>query len=302
MVASVFSTDVLRRLARLQVVARKQLGGFRRGNRDVYRRGGSVEFADHRQYMPGDDLRYLDWNIYVRLGQLFTKQYEAEDDIELLLFVDRSRSMEAHPGPRPPERPSKLLQAQLLAGALGYIALANLDAVRVLPFDGAGMRPRPVIRGKALVRSLLTEIEGLEVGEEVTDLLGAVEAGLPPGRGRGPAVLLSDCFAPEHAMDRALGLLRARAWQPHVIHLVDAAERSPPLQGRVRLVDAERGSSREVVITPQLLSRYRAFLERRTQRLRALCMRHEAGYARVPTDVPFEDVVLELLRRRGLVG
>lgn len=301
--ATLFQSDVLRKLARLEVVARKQLEGRRRGQRDVYRRGGTVEFADHRAYVPGDDLRYVDWNIYRRLGQLFVKQYEAEEDIELLLFVDRSASMVARPDRGEGGIPSKLDYARLLAGALGYVALSTLDAVRLVAFDDSPARGlRGPWRGKGNAHAFLGELEELTAGEATsTRLLGAVETGLPPGRGRGVAVLISDLFAEERQLDLALARLRSRRWQPFVVHVTDASERTPEISGRMMLVDAESGRRREVLVTRGLIERYSAHLERRAQRLAEVARRHESGFARVTTAMPFEKVILELLRRRGLV-
>lgn len=315
---TLFTADVIRKLDRLEIVARKQLHGRLNAQRIVRRRGGSTEFADHRAYIPGDDLRYVDWSIYMRSGELFLKQFEAEEDVELLLLLDRSRSMVTRTGDDPKaaarrpsssadlsmssgRHPSKLDQGRLLCGALGYVSLATLDAVRLVSFDRSPRQSREAYRGRGLAHQLLDEIEHLEPGSEATDLVTSLEGVLTQRRGRGVAVLVSDLNLPPRQLDEALRRVRAARWQPFVLHLVDPEDRAPPVRGRTILVDAETGRSRKVAVTRKLLDGYRTFLERRDELLRQCANRNSAGYARVPVQQPFESVILELLRHRGLV-
>ena len=141
----------------------------------------------------------------------------------------------------------------------------------------------------------------MQPGTRPTALAKGIESALPSGRGRGVAVLASDLFADESELEAAVVRLRSRRWQPIVLHIVDAQQRQPKLGGRMLFEDAETGRRKEVAVTRRLLAGYASFLERREVRLSECCARHESAYVRVTTGQPFETVILDLLRRRGLV-
>jgi uncharacterized protein (DUF58 family) len=281
----------LKKLDYLNVVAKKLFSGAFRGERESRKRGAGTLFADYRPYATGDDLRYVDWNVYGRLGALHVKLFEAEESLELVLLLDLSRSMDfgAH---------HKGTVAKKIAAALGYIGLSNLDAVRIWVVRDAAPGEEFWAKGKPATTDLLRFLSLLPCGGR-TDLYRAIAPSVARVRKRGVAVVISDFL--DRAYAKALQFLLYQKFQVHAIHIVDRQECRPELDGHVRLVDLESGSRRDVEITPTLLHRYRQVLERHGRELERFCLASEIGYSRVPTDVAFDVAVLRLLRRGGVL-
>jgi len=284
----------LRRLERLAVVARRTLRGVGRGERRSKRRGGTVEFADYRAYAPGDDTRRIDWYAYARFEQLFLKLYVEEQDLAVHLLVDQSASMGVG-------EPPKLPYARSVAVALAYVALAGGDRVGVRVFRG-GERPvrfGPARGRRALVR-LLRYLGADADARGETSLAAAARAFCAERPTPGVVVVLSDLLDPGGYAD-GLRRLRYSGYEPHVVHVVAADEAEPQVGRDLDLVDAETGAVATVAFDRPAVEAYRAAFADFLAGAAAFCARHEIGYAVARTDVPFEEFVLEALRRRELV-
>ncbi len=257
------------------------------------RKAHSIEFADHRNYVPGDDFRLIDWNVYARLGELCLKLTEARENRAVHLLIDCSQSMDWG-------RPNKLTYAKRVAAALGAVALASYDTVSLGAFGGEPHPVLPPLRGRNAVGPLLERLRAVEPGGG-TDLARAASAYCGQvGRRRGVAVLLTDFLVSEgHA--EALGLLARVGLQTTVLHVVDQQEEDPGLDGLLELHDCETGEMVRVAITPALLRRYRAHVASWSDELAALCRAQRAHYVRVSTAVPPRTLVLQALRREGVL-
>ncbi|MBI3269141.1 MAG: DUF58 domain-containing protein [Planctomycetes bacterium] len=288
----VFTEEFIRSLEYLSIVARKILSGQERADRESLRRGSSIEFADHRRYTPGDELRYLDWNVYARHGKLFVKQFSAEESIHVHVLLDASRSMAGGTG-------AKGDYAKRLAAALVYIGLAHFDAVSLLPFGTALGEGARGLRGKQRIFDLLPVLERLPFAGE-TSFEQAFRSPLPRGRDRRIVLVVSDLYDLE-GYTRGLKLLLAQGALVRVLHVVEEADLEPGKLGRLRLVDRETRRSRELLLSPETQERYRRVLEAWLEEVEAWCLAAEIGYARVLTAVPLEKVVVELLRRKGIL-
>jgi uncharacterized protein (DUF58 family) len=289
--ADLLDPKFLKKLDYLNVVAKKLFSGAFRGERESRRRGAGTLFADYRRYATGDDLRYVDWNVYGRLDTLHVKLFEAEESLELLLLVDLSRSMDFgthHKG----------TVAKRLAAALGYIGLSNLDAVRVWILRGGVAEDEFWAKGKPATTELLRFLAPLACGG-TTELHRAIGPAVARVHKRGVAVLVSDFFDERYAT--ALQFLLYRRFQVYAVHVVDRLDWRPDVDGAVRLVDLESGERRDVDVTPTLLHRYRQAFDRRTREIERFCLASEIGYSRVPTDVGFDVSVLRLLRKGGIL-
>src|ERR1700733_5441307 len=160
---ALFDSDFLKKLQYLSLVSRRVFRGQLLARRRTMQLGGGIEFADHREYTPGDDFRYLDWNVYARHGELLLKRFQEEEDLHVYFLIDCSKSMAFG-------TPVKFYLARQVAAALAYIALADLDRVAVVAFAGEIVADFPLTRGKARILSLLKFLEGLEPQGSVADL------------------------------------------------------------------------------------------------------------------------------------
>jgi len=278
--------EFLRTLAYLDLTAKQIRAGARRGERPSHRKGTGTIFRDHRAYTRGDDPRYVDWNVYGRLGALVVKEFEVEESLDVLLYLDRSLSMDFG-------RPTKLAFARRIAAALGYIGLSHLDRVEVVPVPGD--EPR-AFSGKRQAPALFSHLLELEPEGEA-DLAAAAER---ERRRRGVAVLLSDLTDPE-GYRRAVEHLRARRNDVFLVHVVSPEEADPPGRGALRLVDSETGRTRDVRLTDRLAAEYREEFRRFCSRAEAFALKKEIGLARFRSDLPFGPAVLEILRRGGVL-
>jgi uncharacterized protein (DUF58 family) len=249
-----------------------------------------VEFSDYRAYGVGDDLRYVDWNIYGRTDRLHVKLFVDEEDLCLHLLVDASSSMNFG-------QPSKLDYGARLAAALGFIGLVNLERV------GVGILREQVAEGWAPVRgrnqfmALASFLAGVQAGGG-TSLNGGLANYAARGREPGIAVVISDFLDPA-GYETGLRALLERRFDIHVVHLLDPGELNPEFGGDLRLIDSETGEVREVTIDGDALRAYRERLHQFLEGLEGFCRAQEIGYHRVVTDTSVEGTVLSQLR--GLV-
>lgn len=285
--------EFLRRLERLEIAARRVRRGARRGERLSRRRGSSVEFADHRPYVAGDDLRFLDWSIYGRLDRLMVKLFHDEEDLAVHLLVDGSASMEFG-------EPSKRLYALRVAAAVGYVALAGQCRVRPAVLRAPDRLESPgYLRGMGSAPRLLGFLEGAAAaGPNGVD--GGLRRLASEVRPKGVVVLVSDLMDRD-GVDGALSALARSRGDAFAIQVLDPFELDPSLDGEFRLVDSEDGSRAEVSVTPEVLAAYRRRVGAYLAAVDGACRRRGIRRIETSTAVPFEKLVVEVLRGRGLL-
>jgi len=288
-----FDESFQRRLEYLAIVSRRLYAGRTRAERRSKKTGSGIEFADHRQYAPGDDFRYLDWNVYQRHGKLLVRLFEEEEDLSVYVLLDCSRSMAFG-------EPPKLRYGKRLAAALAYIALANLDRVSVLTFADAMADRLAPTRGKNRIFKVFRFLRPIEA-EGRTGIADAMRTFVAQNKRRGVAVLISDLYDPA-GFEEGINTLRYAKFEPYVLQVFDSAEVRPPLHGDVRLIDDETGEFREVTVTPRILERYAAAHAAYRKQIEEFCLGKQVPYFPVETDVPFDEAILGILRRGGMVG
>lgn len=281
--------SLLDRLANLTLSARQRGAGAAGGARHSVRRGQSQEYADHRPYTPGDDLRFLDWHLYGRLDALWIKLFEAEEDRVVQCLLDCSASMEGE----------KLEHARRLAAALAFVALGHGDRVAVGGLADTLVSFAPARRGRGQASAVFHSLEQIHPGGG-SDPDRALEA-WPRQRGTGICLLFTDFLYPD-GPDAALRRLRSRGNEVHAFHLVSPAELRPALQGDVVLVDAETGEELVVTVDDEVLDRYEATMKAWADEMERACRALGVGYFRVPTTIGVEELVTGELRRAGLIG
>lgn len=294
----------MRQLDRLDVVSRKMLRGRQQGERRSKKKGQSVEFADYRNYVVGDDLRRIDWNLYARLDKLFLRLFMEEEDLSVSIVMDATASMAFG-------EPSKLVYARRVAAALGYIALVHYNRVNFYAFTDTlsgemrGLRGRrPIPRMLGFLEAQGRGLDPAEPGASAGNLGAALKRLAMVERSPGVVVLLSDFFDKGELSD-ALRYLADERYDCYAIQLLSPQEVDPVkgnVVGDLRLRDAEDGDVAEVSVTPALIKRYQANLQAYCNHVRETCVRRGIAYMVSETDVPFESLVLKYLRQRGLLG
>ena len=292
--AKLFDEAFLKRLESLHLVSRRVLAGRQRAERRSKKVGSGLEFADHRDYSPGDDVRYLDWTVYARMEKMLLRLHEEEEDITIYLLVDCSRSMALGLSEN-----SKFEQAARVAAALAYIGLANLDRVCIVPFGAELMEHLPATRGKQQIFKVFSFLEAINPAG-ATHLQDCLKKFVHQHKRRGLAVVLSDFYDPR-GYKEALSYLRYHNYEPFMIHLFDSEELNPNLRGDLSIVDCETGVTREITVTPRLLSRYRRLHDAFCENLEAFCRKHSVSYIRAPIQLTFDDIVLRIFRAGGFV-
>lgn len=288
--------EFIAKIEQLELVSRRLISGLLKGDRLSKRRGYSNEFADFRAYVPGDDLRFLDWNVYGRLDKLFLKIFLEEEDLRLSLLVDRSPSMDTGD-------PNKLEYAKKVSAALAYIGLVNQDRVEVATFSEGLQRLFGPARGRRQTGRLFEVLDRLESDESPgTDIAKSCKDFALSLRGGGILIVISDFFARE-GFETALRYLVAagRSTEIFVFHVLAPEELEPELTGDLRLVDVEDGGLAEISVTPALLKQYKQTLNAFCEDIRHFCTQRGMIYVPTSTARPFDKLVLDYLRGRGLL-
>lgn len=283
---------LLARLEALDLVSRKIFLGRFKGERRSLRKGRSVEFADYRNYAQGDDLRFVDWNLYARLDRLFVKLFLEEEDLHVYVLVDAGPSMNFG-------EPTKFRVAQQTAAALGFIGLIRSHRVRIETLGQSLRAPGPVWRGRQNAWRMFAHLESLAPNEKVSLTEGIRNFGLR-NSGRGVLVLVTDLMD-KQGYDEALRYLTARRMDTYVVHTMSREELRPDLQGDLRLVDCEDDEAIEVTVGEPLLKAYDRTLRSFLAEAREFCTRRGLNYLFVDNGMPVERVVVDMLRRQGLV-
>jgi uncharacterized protein (DUF58 family) len=290
--SNLLSPELLARLERLELVSRKVFRGRMKGERRSRRKGQSVEFADFRNYVAGDDLRFMDWNLYARLDKMFLKLFLEEEDLHFYALIDASHSMRFG-------EPSKLFYAKQLAAALGFVGLIRADRVQVETLGSSRRSTGPVLRGRRSLWRMLEYLENLEDGQDLS-LLDGVKNFCLRNSGKGILVLLTDLME-KTGYEAALRVLLAQKMDVYVIHLLSPEELNPTLHGDLRLIDSEDADVAEVTISRPLLNRYQRTLAAFIDGAREYCTRRGMTYVLADTSQPVEQLVTKYLRERGLV-
>ena len=290
--STLIDPTVMRKLEALSLGARRAFTGASKGEKRSTKRGSSVEFADFRAYNHGDDLRRIDWNAYGRFEKLFLKMFMEEEDLDLTLILDASRSMGFG-------NPTKLLAAARLVGAVGYIGLHNFDRVRGVVFDDKVRAWFPPARGKGAAHQLFRFL-GAQEARGNGDLPGACKRVAAQAQRAGIAVVASD-FLMESGYETGLRTLAARGFEVTALQVLDRYELEPNITGDLKLVDAESGAIKEVSVSDALLRTYKRNLDAHCAALKAFCLRYGMNYLLVANDTPPDAVVLRMMRGAGVV-
>lgn len=287
-----FDEAFLKKLEYLYIISRKIAAGAQKAERKKRIVGSGLEFADFRNYSPGDDLRNIDWKIFARTQKLFLKLFEEEEDLYIYFLIDTSKSMQLG-------RPNKWSYARQLTAALAYIGLSNFDRISIIPFSTKLDGRLPPSRGKAQIFKVFEFLNGLEGGAQ-TSLKDAFRTFVTQNKRRGMAVVISDFYDPT-GFEEGLNLLRYHRFEPLVIHMMDTRELDPNILGDVQLVDCETGEVTDVTITPAMKREYVKAFDKMCSDLEDYCIKRQILYFRAPIQTEFDDLILSIFRAGGFL-
>jgi len=310
-VPTLLTPELLRRLEQFQLLARRRAKSSLKGERRSKARGQSVEFADYRNYVAGDDFRYLDWNLYGRLDRLFLKLYEEERELPVTVFLDASESMTFG-------EPRKFDFARQVAAAIGYVALCGFDRVSVAifpdlmeqPLEESELKARSQelasrgalrsVRGRKSALQFFQNLNQLTAGG-VTGFNQALRRGALQARQTGVAVVLSDFLDPA-GYESGLAALLGRGFQVNAVQILAPEELTPTAYGDLRLIDSETGGQQEVTFGKYRLNAYQKTVQNFCQRLREHCAARGCNFFLAASDTPLEELLLKQLRQAEVWG
>ena len=290
-----FDEAFLKRLELLQVIARRLFRGRQRAERKTRKVGSGQEFADHREYSPGDDIRYLDWTVWMRLNHALIRLFEEDEDLPIRIVIDVSDSMSTRGG-------AKLRYAMQVGAALAYVGLANLDRVGLTCASRKRHATLPAVRGKGRIFRVFEFLRTAERGG-ATDIRAMCSRVAAESRQPGLTVVISDFYDLEGAFE-GLNMLRFRKHEPVAVQVLDPLEADPTrtgLRGDVQLVDVEGGVARDVTLSPRALRAYAEAHRRFCEHLEASCRSRGIYLTQARIDVPFDDMVLRMFRQGGIL-
>lgn len=289
--ALVLEDSLLRKLDRLEILPHGVHRGGQIGHRRSPSRGTGLEFADHKEYSPGDDIRYIDWNVYAHLEELFVKVFEQEEALPTYILLDRSASMSVG-------TPCKLDFAARLAAALAYVALASQDHVRLsLLADGLVASSR-ILRAKAQIYEALGLLGAPAEGG--TDLSAALEAFSSEVRLPGVAFVLSDFLDPAGVL-KGIRVLAGRKFVVWALHVVAPEELHPDLSGDVEFQDVETLQTMRAALRKDTVGRFRAFFEAQCEALRTELRHYGVRYIRLSARDGLDEVLFHRLPKEGVL-
>ncbi|KPJ61184.1 MAG: hypothetical protein AMJ46_02390 [Latescibacteria bacterium DG_63] len=284
---------VVSKLSNLDLRARLVVEGFIAGlHRSPYK-GFSVEFAEHRQYMPGDPIRNIDWKVFARRDRFYVKEFEEETNLRAYILVDASASMGYSSG----TSVTKLHYACSLAAALTYLMLRQQDSVGLLTFTSRIKKYIPPRSAKGHLNVILTELERL-LPEETTNVSKSLELLAHRIRRRGLIILFSDLMDDQASVLSAVKHFRYRKHEVIVFHLLDESEMEFPFEEELAFVDME--THEEIIASSrQIGTRYKRIIKNWTAEYRRQCHEHLVEYALLSTSTPYDVALTHYLEKRA---
>jgi uncharacterized protein (DUF58 family) len=289
-----FDDDFLRRLQRLGTIAKRMpAASAASGQRKSRRLGDGLEFADHRAYAPGDDIRFVDWPYFARMERLLLRLFHEHSEGAVSILLDCSASMDLG-------ELNKFDYARRTAAAMAYVAMASLDRVRVLPFAAKLEEPFQTGRNRGQILAVLDFLQALPAGGK-TSLDAAVQQYARRFAQAGTVLILSDLLEVSEQLCPALALLRSRREEVLVLHVADRLDSRPPLVGPSQIASAETPGRMHVNVTEAVLKSYQQRWQEFVRGLERTCAGRGAVYIQAPTEQPFERLVLATLSKAGVL-
>lgn len=287
-----FDEEFLKKIEYLYVLSKKMFTGRLRAERKTRKVASGIEFADYRNYAPGDDFRALDWRLYGRTEKLLVRLFEEKEELSIYFLIDSSSSMKFNDD-------AKLNYAKKMAAALGFIGLCNQDRVSFIAFNEKVIDRLPPTSGRGQIFKVFNFLEKLK-GDGATSFEDSFKTFASENRRRGVAVVLSDFYNPG-GYEKALSFLHYQQFETYVVHISDEREFDPKVHGDVSLIDEETGERIDLTMTPRLAAKYKKAFDALCLQMESWCVAHRMLYFRTPVAVPFDEIVLKVFRAGGFI-
>lgn len=286
------SNKVLARVERMRLNPNRRRSNRSRGEHLSGKGGSSIEFTDYRDYVAGDDVRYIDWNIFSRLNRPYLKLYAHEEEMHVAILIDASTSM---------NYADKFLRARQLAACLGIMGLMKNERVSVYVCNHKGNAPvvLPPCTGRQSRKALIKFLEGLEPGGD-SPVEKAVETMMRFHSGRGIAVVLSD-YLTFGDVTKSFNSLFSCGLETYGIQLLAPTEINPDVTGDLRFVDAETGRTLDVSSAGDLLGLYHDHRLAMQEHLATQCRKRNGRFISLSSDMPLDTVLFDELLRKGWI-
>lgn len=283
--ASLFNEEFVRSVERLRIRARQVPAGGRHAEHRSRNLGAGMEFRDFRSYVPGDDIRRVDWNLFRRSGRLVLRLFEEPQDLPVYILLDVSDSMFF-------ESPPRADPARQMAGVFAAVSLNEFDRTGIYPFGADLVAPLAPVSGRQNLRRLLRYLDDLKPAGP-TNLGRAIERFAAMRLRSGLVVLISDFFDPR-GLDAVTEAMRSLRHRLALIQMVRASDSTPVSGGEFRMLDCESGAAVDVAVTARVVTRYRQAYQAFNGRLHAFAARRQAAHSKLDADRPVLDQVADL--------
>ena len=289
---TLLTNDELARVERLRLNPNRRFTNRSQGEHLTGKGGTSTEFSDYRDYAPGDDVRYVDWNIFSRLQRPYLKLFQFEEEMHIVILIDASSSMLFD---------DKLLRARQLAAAFSVMGLLNMEKVSLFACHQSGVRPKllPPCTGRMSMKRVFSYLEDLEGGGDLP-IEEAVQTTLRLHRGRGIAILFSD-FLTLGDLQRPLNMLFSAGLEIFGLQILGPSELEPDVTGDLRLVDAETGGTLDITSATDLIGIYHEQRHALQEHLSLLCRKRRGRFLSISSADSLSWVLFDCLRRQGWV-
>lgn len=284
--------SLIEKLEKLRLSAKKLTITGNIGERKSPKVGRGSEFADYRNYQMGDELRYIDWNIYARLEKFLIKLFEEEEDLDIHILLDSSSSMGFG-------KPSKLFYGKELSLAFAYLGLSSWEKVKFAFFHEKLEDILSIERKRENIFYLYDMLKNIQP-HGITDINGILKRYLNWQKRRGILILISDFFSPT-GYKEGLSLAKYKKFSVYIIQLLGEEEIEPPYQGDLWLMDSETKEKKEIFIDKNLIEIYKKELDNLLQDLEKFTFSYGIEYLRTVTTIPVEDLLLKYLRVSGWI-
>ncbi len=292
--STLFDDEFMKKLEYLNIVSNRMIPGHLHGeHRAKKKTDAGIEFADYRQYVGGEDTKNVDWRTFMRLDKLILRMFEEDADLPVYIFFDASKSMDHGD-------PSKYDFARKIAAALAYIALLNHDRVNIVGYADGIAQEMAARKGKNQVWHAFRFLDSVTADGE-TSMQKAFRNFFSSRRRRGLVVVVTD-FLDHTGWSKAFDMLRYFRQDLFAVHVYSVDEQHPELPDEVLLEDSESGETERIKVTPGLLDAYAEMFEQHCEEVSTYCRKNGYGYVRTDTELPFEDLILQVFRQGRFLG